>query len=193
MAATSTVIDGEERGDLINFYNNVFLTKLQAFSKKFVVRSAQGSNSQSGSGGQAGQQQPPLSPLPQLRAHPSSPCKKVSDNHSVFIRNLKSGQETVTYNPHSPHKPLTYSFSRSPAKVRHSQSLLLSLVSTTFNHYSTYILEDQTPVFTRYRNGPGKIKIEKKKNVDIDFTRKGKIPPKSSTTANYPPDSLKLF
>ena len=116
MAGGSTVIDGEERGDLINFYNNVFLTKLQAFSKKFMVRtSAQSGSNSSGTG--TGGQQPPLSPLPQLRAHPSSPCKKVSDNHSVFIRNLKSGQETVTYNPHSPHKPLTYSFSRSPAKV----------------------------------------------------------------------------
>ena len=109
MAGTTTVLDGEERGDLIKFYNDVFLSKLQVFSKKFMVRSSQ---PQVGAG-----QQPPLSPLPQLRAHPSSPCKKVSDNHSVFIRNLKSGQETVTYNPHSPHKPLTYSFSRSPAKV----------------------------------------------------------------------------
>lgn len=109
MAGTTTVLNGEERGDLIKFYNDVFLSKLQVFSKKFMVRSSQ---PQVGAG-----QQPPLSPLPQLRAHPSSPCKKVSDNHSVFVRNLKSGQETVTYNPHSPHKPLTYSFSRSPAKA----------------------------------------------------------------------------
>ena len=64
---------------------------------------------------------PPLSPLPKplLRAHPQSPCRKISDNHSVYIRPLKvNASDTVTYNPHSPHKPLTYSFSRSPAKVR---------------------------------------------------------------------------
>jgi len=107
MAATSTIgMDGEERGDLINFYNNVFLPRLQKFSKLFMRSSGSGGN-----------QAPPLSPLPQLRAHPMSPCKKVSDNHSVFIRNLKSTPgDAVTYNPHSPHKPLTYSFSRSPAK-----------------------------------------------------------------------------
>lgn len=65
---------------------------------------------------------PPLSPLPKLRAHPQSPCRKISDNHSVYIRPLKvnaNDSSFVTFNPHSPHKPLTYSFSRSPAKVGH--------------------------------------------------------------------------
>lgn len=106
LAATSTVAeDGEERGDLINFYNNVFMEQLQKFSLKFK-RSRPGDA-------------PPLSPLPKLRAHPQSPCRKLSDNHSVFIRPLKTTpHDVVKYNPHSPHKLLTYSFSRSPAKVR---------------------------------------------------------------------------
>ena len=105
MAATSTIaVDGEERGDLINFYNNVFMERLQEFSLKFK-KSRQNDA-------------PPLSPIPKLRAHPQSPCRKISDNYSVYIRPLKStANDTVTYNPHSPHKPLTYSFSRSPAKV----------------------------------------------------------------------------
>nr|ALB00261.1 retinoblastoma protein [Tigriopus japonicus] len=103
LAASSTIVDGEERGDLIKFYNTVFMERLQEFSRKFR-RSRQN-------------EAPPLSPLPKLRAHPQSPCRKVSDNHKVFIRPLKSAPEDkVRFNPLSPHKPLSYSFSRSPAK-----------------------------------------------------------------------------
>ena len=32
---------------------------------------------------------PPLSPLPVLRANPASPCRKVSESHSLYIRYLK--------------------------------------------------------------------------------------------------------
>lgn len=103
LAATSTNVDGEERGDLIKFYNNVFMQRLQEFSLRFKrSRVAEA---------------PPLSPLPKLRAHPQSPCRKVSDHHSVYIRPLKATpSDKVSFNPHSPHKPLSYSFSRSPAK-----------------------------------------------------------------------------
>ncbi len=106
LAATSTVhIDGEERGDLIKFYNMVFRKKLQEFVLKFSAKSSQQGRA------------PPLSPLPKLRSHPQSPRRKVSENHSVYIRPLKtSADEVVSYNPGSPHKPLQYSFSRSPAK-----------------------------------------------------------------------------
>ena len=38
---------------------------------------------------------PPLSPLPKLRAHPQSPCRKISDSHSVFIRPLKANPNDV--------------------------------------------------------------------------------------------------
>ena len=85
---------------------------------------------------------PPLSPLPKLRAHPQSPCRKISDNHSVYIRPLKvNATDTVTYNAQSPHKPLTYSFSRSPAKVSNEQYGYLdsmTIISIFFptNNYS---------------------------------------------------------
>ena len=69
-AATSTVVDGEERGDLILFYNSIFMDKLQAFALKFK-RS------------RVSIYAPPLSPLPKLRAHPQSPCRKISDLHPV--------------------------------------------------------------------------------------------------------------
>ena len=105
MAASSTVgQDGEERGDLIMFYNNVFLSLVQEFALRFSVKK---------SGVESNL--PPLSPLPQLRANPSSPCRKVSDSHSVFIRPLKP--MNAMHISQSPNKPLSYSFSRSPAKV----------------------------------------------------------------------------
>jgi len=105
LAATSTVaLDGEERGDLIKFYNNVFMERMQEFSLKFKrTRSTADA--------------PPLSPLPKLRANPLSPCRKVSDAHSVYIRPLREDiGDAVKFNPSSPNKPLEYRFSRSPAK-----------------------------------------------------------------------------
>jgi len=104
MAASSTVgLDGEERGDLIKFYNTVYLSLVQEFALRFSVKK---------SGAESNL--PPLSPLPQLRANPSSPCRKVSDSHSVFIRPLKP--TNMVQLSQSPIKTLSYSFSRSPAK-----------------------------------------------------------------------------
>jgi len=107
MAASSTVAeDGEERGDLIKFYNAVFLPLVQDYAMRFK-------KSSSGSTGSM----PPLSPLPQLRANPSSPRRKVSEAHSVFTRPLRpSNGAPALHNHTSPVKPLSYSFSRSPAK-----------------------------------------------------------------------------
>ena len=67
---------------------------------------------------------PPLSPLPKVKPHPpQSPLRKVSDHHTVFIRPLKmTPSDEVMFNPQSPHKPLCYSFSRSPAKVSYDFS-----------------------------------------------------------------------
>ena len=53
-ANASTIADGEERGDLIKFYNDVFMHRLQEFGLKFK-RSRQA-------------EAPPLSPLPKLRS-----------------------------------------------------------------------------------------------------------------------------
>jgi retinoblastoma-like protein 1 len=70
-AATSTVVDGEERCDLIKFYNIIFMDKVQSFALRFK-RS------------RAATDAPPLSPLPKLRAHPQSPCRKISNQHPVI-------------------------------------------------------------------------------------------------------------
>ena len=98
----------EEPNDLIKYYNQVFAQEMMGFMKNFV----------------AGSSAPPLSPLPKVKTHPpQSPIRKVSDHHSVFIRPLKNNpNDEVCYNTLSPHKPLCYSFSRSPAKVSNNRT-----------------------------------------------------------------------
>jgi hypothetical protein len=61
--------------------------------------------------------QPPLSPLPQLRASAaaSSPCRKVSD--SVFTRPLRPNSTNIQFTS----SPLSYSFNKSPRKVYRNQ------------------------------------------------------------------------
>jgi hypothetical protein len=66
---------------------------------------------------------PPLSPLPQLRATAASPCRKVSDSHSVFTRPLKPSSTNVQFAS----SPLSYSFNKSPRKVSRELAVLLFL------------------------------------------------------------------
>ena len=117
MAATSTVgTDGVERGDLIKFYNTVYMERMQEFALKFRRASSL----------------PPLSPLPVLRANPASPCRKVSENHSLYIRALKPNAANLQFT--SPMKPLSYSFSSSPAKVILMQKSKLHLLLSNENN-----------------------------------------------------------
>ena len=102
---------GDKPNDLIKFYNAVFVKRLMSYMKNFVDNGA-----------------PPLSPLPKVKTHPpQSPMRKVSESHSVFIRPLKTNpQDEVCFNPKSPHRPLSYSFSRSPAKVQFLHNVEIS-------------------------------------------------------------------
>uniref|UniRef100_A0A0P4WAI6 Retinoblastoma-like protein 1 n=1 Tax=Scylla olivacea TaxID=85551 RepID=A0A0P4WAI6_SCYOL len=99
MTGTSTSFDQEERGDLILFYNQVYVQKMKAFALKF--RAAQEGDL------------PPLSPLPFVRHTPVSPRRRISSNHSVYINNLSPVKGNTAM---SPRKPLPYYFNRSPAK-----------------------------------------------------------------------------
>ncbi|XP_050730623.1 retinoblastoma-like protein 1 [Eriocheir sinensis] len=99
MTGTSTSFDQEERGDLIKFYNQVYVQRMKAFALKF--RAALEGDL------------PPLSPLPVVRHTPVSPRRRISSNHSVYINNLSPVKGSTAM---SPRKPLPYYFNRSPAK-----------------------------------------------------------------------------
>jgi len=94
---TSYQLEGrqEERGDIIQFYNQVFVDKVKAFVSKF--------NKSDG--------KPPLSPLPSPRHSPMPVRRNVSAKHSIYISPLKQspGRFTDRLTVRS------YSFNRSPA------------------------------------------------------------------------------
>jgi hypothetical protein len=98
LAGTGSSYESEDRGDLIHFYNTIYVLRVKGFALKF-----------SGNGGQS--ENLTLSPLPIPKNQPMSPYRRVSDKHAVFIRSLEP--KVV---PSSPTQPLSYCFSRSPAK-----------------------------------------------------------------------------
>ncbi|XP_054278335.1 retinoblastoma-like protein 1 isoform X1 [Macrosteles quadrilineatus] len=100
-ASVEVLNESENRCDIIKFYNSVYVLKLQNFVRKFTNGNNQNGNLT-------------LSPLPVSRGVPMSPRRRVSDNHAVFIRPLISSEPNVF--PPSPTRPLSYCFSRSPAK-----------------------------------------------------------------------------
>ena len=104
LAVSSTVgTDGVERGDLIKFFNTVFLELpgMKEFVNKFSSKREDG---------------PPLSPVPnKFRANTASPCRKVSEDYNLYIKPLKPSEAEKLRE--SPVKKQLYSFGKSPAKV----------------------------------------------------------------------------
>uniref|UniRef100_A0A8C0EKF2 RB transcriptional corepressor like 2 n=1 Tax=Bubo bubo TaxID=30461 RepID=A0A8C0EKF2_BUBBB len=85
----------EERGDLIQFYNNIYIEQIKEFALKYT------SNTQTDS--------PPLSPYPFVRI--GSPRRiQLSQNHPVYISPHKN-ESTL-----SPREKIFYYFSSSPSK-----------------------------------------------------------------------------
>ncbi|XP_015127796.1 retinoblastoma-like protein 1 isoform X2 [Diachasma alloeum] len=97
MAGTSQTFGDEIRGDLIKFYNAVYVPKV----KEFAILS-RGNNSTL-----------PLSPLPMSKPSMNSPVRRVTP--SVVTRTLDP--KAVTASVASVAPPLSYCFSRSPAKA----------------------------------------------------------------------------
>lgn len=85
-----------ERGDLIQFYNQVYVPQVRNIMVRFAT---QPDSSLS------------LSPLPRMNTHPISPWRRVSQQHSVYVSPLKCNSL-----PASPGRQLSYNFHRSPAK-----------------------------------------------------------------------------
>lgn len=82
-----------ERGNLIQFYNQVYVPQVKSIMLKFANDSLN------------------LSPLPRMNTHPISPWRRVSQQHSVYVSPLKCNSV-----PSSPGRQLSYNFHRSPAK-----------------------------------------------------------------------------
>ncbi|KAM8914785.1 retinoblastoma-like protein 1 isoform 2-T2 [Spinachia spinachia] len=86
----------EERGDLIQFYNSVFVLKMKSFALRYAAQDQLADA-------------PPLSPFPSVRAQPLSP-RRVSQRHSLYVSPHKSSACCLTPNS------FTYRINSSPAK-----------------------------------------------------------------------------
>uniref|UniRef100_A0A3Q3F9Y3 Retinoblastoma-like 1 (p107) n=1 Tax=Labrus bergylta TaxID=56723 RepID=A0A3Q3F9Y3_9LABR len=86
----------EERGDLIQFYNNVFVLKMKSFALRYASHDNRADA-------------PPLSPFPSVRAQPLSP-RRVSQRHSLYVSPHKNAAGCLTPNS------FTYRINSSPSK-----------------------------------------------------------------------------
>ncbi|XP_042293936.1 retinoblastoma-like protein 2 [Sceloporus undulatus] len=95
LTGANSDMEEEERGDLIQFYNNVYTDRIKDFALKYS----------SDNGGEA----PPLSPYPFVRS--GSPRRiQLSQNHKIYISPHKNESAL------SPREKIFYYFSSSPSK-----------------------------------------------------------------------------
>lgn len=88
----------EERGDLIKFYNTIYVTRIKEFALKYSNVKLE-----------CGVEAPPLSPFPNVKPHPVSP-RRISQQHAVYISPHKNGTSLT------PRTAMMYRFNRSPSK-----------------------------------------------------------------------------
>ncbi|XP_041836600.1 retinoblastoma-like protein 1 [Melanotaenia boesemani] len=86
----------EERGDLIQFYNSVYVLKMKSFALRYATHDNRADA-------------PPLSPFPSVRAQPLSP-RRVSQRHSLYVSPHKNSAGCLTPNSY------TYRINSSPSK-----------------------------------------------------------------------------
>ncbi|KAJ8041704.1 Retinoblastoma-like protein 1 [Holothuria leucospilota] len=113
MSGTSTSFENEERGDLVAFYNKVYIGQMNEFATKFQV----GRDSSQGN-----IKEPPLSPLPRMRTHLVSP-RKVSRKHELYVSPHK--QASGNGSSASPTKVMKYYIQKSPSKNLHDINRML--------------------------------------------------------------------
>lgn len=89
--------ESEDRGDLIQFYNSVYVLKMKSFALKYAHSTLDNK-----------MEAPPLSPFPSVRAQPLSP-RRVSQRHSIFVSPHKNGSSLTP-------SAYTYKFTGSPSK-----------------------------------------------------------------------------
>ncbi|NXG78174.1 RBL1 protein, partial [Baryphthengus martii] len=88
----------EERGDLIKFYNTVYVGRVKSFALKYNITNQDHVV-----------EAPPLSPFPSIKQQPISP-RRISQQHSVYVSPRKNGAGLT------PRSALLYKFNRSPSK-----------------------------------------------------------------------------
>ncbi|NXW07028.1 RBL1 protein, partial [Fregetta grallaria] len=97
-AENSSESGTEERGDLIKFYNAVYVGRVKSFALKYDITNQDHI-----------MEAPPLSPFPNIKQHPVSP-RRISQQHSVYVSPHKNGACLT------PRTALLYKFSGSPSK-----------------------------------------------------------------------------
>ncbi|XP_069508219.1 retinoblastoma-like protein 1 isoform X1 [Ambystoma mexicanum] len=88
----------EERGDLIKFYNTVYVRRVKCFAVKYAITSQDHLMAA-----------PPLSPFPSIKQQPVSP-RRISQQHSIYVSPHKNGSCLT------PRTALLYKFNGSPSK-----------------------------------------------------------------------------
>ncbi|XP_041877604.1 retinoblastoma-like protein 1 isoform X3 [Corvus kubaryi] len=97
-AENSSESETEERGDLIKFYNAVYIGRVKSFALKYDITNQDHV-----------MEAPPLSPFPSIRQQPVSP-RRISQQHSVYVSPHKNGACLT------PRTALLYKFNGSPSK-----------------------------------------------------------------------------
>ncbi|XP_075033617.1 retinoblastoma-like protein 1 isoform X2 [Mixophyes fleayi] len=95
---TAGASDEVERGDLITFYNNVYVEQVKLFALKYAVSTTEHLVAA-----------PPLSPFPSIKQQVVSP-RRVSQQHSIYVSPHKNT------NCLTPRTALLYKFNGSPSK-----------------------------------------------------------------------------
>ncbi|XP_076863707.1 retinoblastoma-like protein 2 isoform X2 [Brachyhypopomus gauderio] len=118
----------EERGDLIRFYNHVYIKQIKQFALRY-----------SSSSTKAGTETPPLCPYPSLRI--GSPRRVLlSHNHSIYISPHKSGS------PVTPRDKIFYFISSSPSnRLREINSMIRTGETPTKKRTIALEEEQQSP------------------------------------------------
>ncbi|XP_065610288.1 retinoblastoma-like protein 1 isoform X1 [Cyrtonyx montezumae] len=97
-AENSSESGTEERGDLIKFYNAVYVGRVKSFALKYDITNQDHI-----------MEAPPLSPFPSIKQQPVSP-RRISQQHSVYVSPHKNGACLT------PRTALLYQFNGSPSK-----------------------------------------------------------------------------
>ncbi|KAM9799168.1 retinoblastoma-like protein 1 [Syngnathus typhle] len=92
-SAEKTQAGKEERGDLIQFYNDVYLLKMESFAMRYAAHD----------------NRMPVSPFPSVRCHPPSP-RRVSQRHCVYVSPHKASRGGLAPNS------FTFRINSSPSK-----------------------------------------------------------------------------